>query len=300
MKCICMIAISTLAFVNSVYAADYLNVYDLKIGAAYVVSRQTPLMSEVDPADPIAALKKMKQIPIGGTFEITGIQVRDGKPWYKVRAISPDQKEIGDGFINSVALLGQTLRAAQKQSPRTDLAKTTHSRAGQSYVITSSRNFNYRNPKTRQLIRRKEYRVHLRKEHSQMELKRVAEEVIAQAPPVDAIVVFLYLPDSEPTGAYTAGKGTWAPDGKWEDAGKPAPKKLVMKYGGLLPAIPKEDQVNLPVSKKKAIFMTLVRYEDQGMGSERACTATAKKYGITEEEVKKIGIEGLVKNWPMP
>lgn len=38
-----------------------------------------------------------------------------------------------------------------------------------------------------------------------------------------------------------------------------------MKWGGFLGTVSKENQVDLPVSKKKAIFMTLVGYQDQGM-----------------------------------
>lgn len=300
MRCYILIAIAALVLASSARAADYVDPHDLKVGSAYVVSRQTPVMPAVEPADPMAALGKMKQIPVGGAFKVYASQMKNGKPWYKVRAIGPDKKQIGSGFINSTALLGQSLTPYGKQTSRPASQKPSPKPTTQRYTIASSEDLDYRNPKTMKRIRRKEYRVHLKKELSQAELKGVAEDVIAQAPPVDAIVIFLYLPDSEPTGAFTAGKATYAPNGKWEDAGQPGPKKLVMKYGGALGTVSKENQVDLPVSKKKAIFMTLVGYQDQGMDNDQSYAATARRYGITKDQAQKIAIEGVVKNWPMP
>ncbi|HEX72003.1 MAG TPA: hypothetical protein ENN65_01655 [Candidatus Hydrogenedentes bacterium] len=45
---------------------------------------------------------------------------------------------------------------------------------------------------------------------------------------------------------------------------------------------------------------TLVRYQDQGIGDEKAYVETAKKFSLTVEQVRKIAIEGVMKNWPMP
>ncbi len=83
---------------------------ELEIGIAYVVSRQTPLMPFHSPADPIAALKQMKQIPNGGVFKVLETVKKKGNPWYRVVAFDQRNKRIGTGWINSTALLGQRLK----------------------------------------------------------------------------------------------------------------------------------------------------------------------------------------------
>ena len=87
-----------------------LNPLELKIGQAYIVSRQTPLMPSHSPADPNAALQRMKQIPKGGSFKVLETVKKNGSPWYKVVAYDQRKKRIGRGWINSVALLGQELK----------------------------------------------------------------------------------------------------------------------------------------------------------------------------------------------
>ncbi len=79
---------------------------ELEIGIAYVVSRQTPLVPSHNPADPIAALKQMKQIPNGGVFKVLETVKKKGNPWYRVVAFDQRNKRIGTGWINSTALLG--------------------------------------------------------------------------------------------------------------------------------------------------------------------------------------------------
>jgi len=88
-----------------------LNPMELKIGQAYVVSKQTPLMSSHSPTDPIAAMQQVKQIPKGGGFKVLEVYKEKNNPWYKVTAFNQSTEEIGAGWINSTALLGQQLRA---------------------------------------------------------------------------------------------------------------------------------------------------------------------------------------------
>jgi len=103
--------IITILSLSSIWAGEILDVQNLKIGSAYVVSRRTPLMPEVNPSDPLSAAEKMKNIPAGGAFKISGIEMKNGNPWYKVAAIGVDNKPIGQGYINSGALLGQDLKS---------------------------------------------------------------------------------------------------------------------------------------------------------------------------------------------
>lgn len=88
-----------------------LNPMELEIGQAYVVSKQTPLMPSHSPADPIAAIKQMKQIPQGGGFKVLEVYKEKTNPWYKVIAFDQRTEQIGTGWINSTALLGQQLKA---------------------------------------------------------------------------------------------------------------------------------------------------------------------------------------------
>jgi hypothetical protein len=88
-----------------------LNPLELEVGQTYILSEQTPLMPSHSPADPIAALQKMKQIPKGGVFKVLETFKKRGNPWYKVVVLDQRKKRIGTGWINSTALLGQELKA---------------------------------------------------------------------------------------------------------------------------------------------------------------------------------------------
>ena len=88
-----------------------LNPLELEVHQTYILSKQTPLMPSHSPVDPIAALKKMKQIPKGGVFRVLEIVKKKAIPWYKIVALDKRGKGIGAGWINSTALLGQQLKA---------------------------------------------------------------------------------------------------------------------------------------------------------------------------------------------
>ena len=88
-----------------------LNPLELEIGQAYIVSKQTPLMPSHSPADPIAAIQQMKQIPQGGKFKVIEVYKEKTNPWYKVIAFDQRTEQLGTGWINSTALLGQKLEA---------------------------------------------------------------------------------------------------------------------------------------------------------------------------------------------
>jgi hypothetical protein len=81
----------------------------LRAGQAFTVSKETPLMPEIEPADEFAAILLMKQVPKGGAFKISESRKRDSSTWYHVTAIDQNKKKIGSGWINSTALLGQEL-----------------------------------------------------------------------------------------------------------------------------------------------------------------------------------------------
>lgn len=88
-----------------------LNPLELEVGQTYIVTKQTPLMPSHSPADPIAALQKIKQIPEAGGFKVLDTFDKKGTPWYRVNAFDQRTKQIGTGWINSTALFGQQLKA---------------------------------------------------------------------------------------------------------------------------------------------------------------------------------------------
>jgi len=88
-----------------------LNPLQLEVGQAYIVSKQTPLMPSLSPADPMAAIQRMRQIPKGGVFKVLETAKKRNTPWYRVVAFNEEKQRIGTGWINSTALLGQRLKA---------------------------------------------------------------------------------------------------------------------------------------------------------------------------------------------
>ena len=92
----------------------FLDLEKIEPGETWIVSKQTPLMPFLNPNDPVSALTKMKKIPASGGFEVLSKQYKTkGNPWYKVIAFDQNRTEIGCGWINSIALLGQQLKKPQ-------------------------------------------------------------------------------------------------------------------------------------------------------------------------------------------
>jgi hypothetical protein len=80
--------------------ADPLN---LTRGVTYRGSREIPLVPEIDPPDPLAALASIRRLNVGDEFTVLGVTVHRNTPWYRA------QTRLGDGWINSTALLGQEI-----------------------------------------------------------------------------------------------------------------------------------------------------------------------------------------------
>ena len=80
--------------------ADPLN---LTRGVTYRGSREIPLVPEIDPPDPLAALASIRRLNAGEEFTILGVTIHRNTPWYRA------QTHLEDGWINSSALLGQEI-----------------------------------------------------------------------------------------------------------------------------------------------------------------------------------------------
>jgi len=220
-------------------AGDIVDPHSLQAREAYHVSAPTPLLLGAAPAAPAGASPRVRQIPAGGAFKIYGVKRADGKAQYQVRAIGPDKKTLGSGTIESSALVGQTLTPYGGPPTPAEPGRAAAEVTKEAYKIVSSQDRNYKDRATWKTVRRKEYRVRLHKGLTAAELKRAAEEIVSRDEASDAVVILFYLPGSDPAGEYTAGKATWAPNGKWEDAARPDAKKLVVEVGAARRRIPR-------------------------------------------------------------
>ena len=52
------------------------------------------------------------------------------------------------------------------------------------------------------------------------------------------------------------------------------------------------------VDRRRAIFRAVVEAQDAGMSVETSRAETARRFEVTEAQVKAIEREGLEKNWP--
>jgi hypothetical protein len=86
--------------------ADPLNLIP---GRSYRISRQTPLVPELEPADPLTAISRIQRLDSGTAVRVTRVAENDG-PWYRVRVVSGSASG-AEGWINSTALLGQEIVA---------------------------------------------------------------------------------------------------------------------------------------------------------------------------------------------
>jgi len=80
----------------------------LREGQVFQLSKETPLMPELEPADPMAALQEIRRLPSGTTIKVLKVVMKQQTPWYFVEAKSPSKASLGSGWINSVALMGQS------------------------------------------------------------------------------------------------------------------------------------------------------------------------------------------------
>jgi hypothetical protein len=94
-------------FAQVAAAKNAIDVEALVVGRSYVLSRQTLLMPDPDPADPTAALALVKNVPAGSTFSVLGKQTVSEILWYQVRTTLGGN---ATGWFKSTALLGQDLQ----------------------------------------------------------------------------------------------------------------------------------------------------------------------------------------------
>jgi hypothetical protein len=54
----------------------------------------------------------------------------------------------------------------------------------------------------------------------------------------------------------------------------------------------------LAVERRMELFQALVETQDQGLDAVRSRQRVAKRFGVTERDVRKIEEEGLTQQWP--
>jgi hypothetical protein len=61
-----------------------------------------------------------------------------------------------------------------------------------------------------------------------------------------------------------------------------------------------DQQVNksLPVEERRQVFLALVEAQDGGMEVPESRAAVARKFGLSEQQVRRIEKEGLDGQWP--
>ena len=91
-------------------ASEWASGSNLRAGYQYRITRDLPLMPELEPSDPMGAIVRIRQIPSGGTIVILQQRDRRGTLWYQATGYSPSGSRIGEGWINSTALLGQDIQ----------------------------------------------------------------------------------------------------------------------------------------------------------------------------------------------
>lgn len=63
--------------------------------------------------------------------------------------------------------------------------------------------------------------------------------------------------------------------------------------------MPEQDAEDaIPIEQRQTIFRSIVEAQDQGKSVAISRAETARKFSVTEEQVKDIEREGLAQQWP--
>jgi hypothetical protein len=62
--------------------------------------------------------------------------------------------------------------------------------------------------------------------------------------------------------------------------------------------MPESSEKQMPVELRMEVFRALVEAQDQELGTVRSRQLVADRFGVTENEVRRIEEEGLQQEWP--
>jgi hypothetical protein len=97
---------------------QWANRNELVVGRTYLLSRETPLMAELNPADfdaQVSVIASRRSIPANGSITIKKVTAKDGGQWYQVEAHDTRTATIGTGWVNADALIGQQIQVDGKR-----------------------------------------------------------------------------------------------------------------------------------------------------------------------------------------
>jgi hypothetical protein len=95
---------------NQIRNVEYANYLDLKNEHRYILSRRTPLMPYYTLEGSVEANKRMEYCDSGSIIAIIDHINHERTLWYKVRVDSKNNTKKTIGWINSKALIGQSIR----------------------------------------------------------------------------------------------------------------------------------------------------------------------------------------------
>lgn len=95
--------------INTTIVNEHISFESLKISKTYSISKETPLMPELEPKDPLNAMEKVIYLKTNTRINILSISRIHLNPWYEVSAKNKMGDFIGKGWINSTALMRQNI-----------------------------------------------------------------------------------------------------------------------------------------------------------------------------------------------
>ena len=79
----------------------------LKVEQSFILTKDTPLMPALN-LESILSTQSIQQLSAGIIITVNQIEQKGQTPWYFVNAMNPNGELIGSGWINSIALMGQS------------------------------------------------------------------------------------------------------------------------------------------------------------------------------------------------
>lgn len=185
-----------------------IHAYNMEIGKSYRIEiERVPLMPSRQSLD-LEDLDRVQQLRGRMAFDVLDRDESGIVPWYRVRVTTDVDREAVEGWVNSTALLQAEIWTEGVHEAG----------AVDSYRELSIDDVSYANVKRYTV--KIEIPIGRTRDQVESTLRRAASTVYERKRRPSALSVFAYMPGDDHEGAYTVGKVDYAPNGRWEDAGK--------------------------------------------------------------------------------
>ncbi len=144
-------------------------------------------------------------------------------------------------------------------------------------------------------------------------LSQIIKEKSTENFEIDEIVVCAWYFEESVGQTAAMGKAEWCPNGEWgglspEIAESDIRNSYKIIFSINIQTYEEEEKYGLTESVRMQAFYDLVELQDSipfddpewEEKNDEAYTIIAKNYGITRDQMFEIGVEGVVKGWPMP